>query len=362
MVNNHFNHLRQSHLRKPLHTVEELQEIVQRQNNLAPLTNRWKTWSMFAVAVVLLSTCIWLYRQLSVHSTDTMRPPSSLSANANQPQSTADALVNELPSKIHQRNILQKVPLGASMARLLAQPNAESIPASIAGMVFLDCTEHEVLGIPASEVPELVTITESDSNGAIIRNTSLCAVHSTDEVMVVFNGHEYIQTKAMFIPLRTIQTTDSTSIETVRWYRPTGSLLYHLPARYRTRLLMELQMLTEIQKGCISPTEVCSSIPLGKSYFELCRQQSAQISSCTFRPNPLHSSGTCTINAIESTTVTVQLYRPTGEFVTTLIADATVQRGLTTLPVTIVGIPTGMYLATVTTPMQQVIVHQLFIE
>lgn len=235
----------------------------------------------------------------------------------------------------------------------------------IAGVPFLDLEADEFAQLPDVLTPEIVTHrTSSFQNGVqLTEKRSLeCLLHTPDASSVIDNGQEYIQTRALFIPIRVQEISSTNRTETVRWYRPTGELIALLPERYRVRMMIEMNLLSEIQRGCITPREACRALPHSQSYFDMCRMDASRIKDVVISPNPIRYSGKANVTLKYQAILHIALFSTNGSYITELFPQTSLDAGEYALDITTQGIPAGIYLLTVTTNDGEHVVRQIIIE
>jgi len=237
--------------------------------------------------------------------------------------------------------------------------------ATIAGVRYLDLTQVEFDEMPRDLRPEIVThrvrLTATDGTTTDTRSIQ-CLIPTTDSPDVTYNGEEFVQRRALYIPVRVFATNNNSKTETITWYKPTSLLIAYLPERYRVPLMIELNLLSEVQRGCMSPADACKALPQSQSYFDMCRLDAASIRSVTVKPNPVHTVGNATIELLRTTTLSVSLYSSAGNYVTDLTARQEYGAGTHTLPLRFDGVASGLYLLTITTTKGEHVVRQIIVE
>ncbi len=248
---------------------------------------------------------------------------------------------------------------------LVPGPQAPEPSATIAGVQYLNLTQTEFDALPRGVVAEVVTqrVRSKDVDGnATDRRSIECLLPSADSPNVTYNGEEFVQRRALYIPVRVLQVKENQNTETIAWYKPTSMLITFLPERYRVPLMLELNLLTEVQRGCMSPAEACKSLPHSQSYFDMCRLDAASVKSVMVTPNPAHLAGTVALDLSRATTLNVGLFTSSGNFVTDLTSREQYSAGKHELPVRFDGVAAGLYLLTITTTNGEHVVRQIIIE
>lgn len=107
-----------------------------------------------------------------------------------------------------------------------------------------------------------------------------------------------------------------------------------LPDRYRIPLLNELQIISDIETGKILESEACKYLKGEKSYFDICRISSENISDFNVYPNPSDGSTfTVKCNIKETGTLFIDLYDITGKLLLNLSKENISRPGEMTIPV-----------------------------
>lgn len=135
------------------------------------------------------------------------------------------------------------------------------------------------------------------------------------------------------------------------WCAPTANLIAALPERYRVPVMLELDLLREVERGCLSPAEACRAIPYGKSYVnkELCDRSKRTIVDVDVYPDPAHSDATCRIHLRRATTVRIALYRESGSFLGEACQESRLHEGHNELALVLGDYQPGAYLLMVIT-------------
>lgn len=147
------------------------------------------------------------------------------------------------------------------------------------------------------------------------------------------------------------------------WCVPTANLIAALPDRYRVPVMLELDLLKEVERGCLSPAEACQAIPYGKSYVnkELCDRSKRTIIDVDVYPDPAHSDATCRIDLRRATTVRIALYRESGSFLGEACQESRLHEGHNELALVLGDYQPGAYLLMVITADGDRIVRHLVI-
>jgi len=135
------------------------------------------------------------------------------------------------------------------------------------------------------------------------------------------------------------------------WCVPTANLIAALPDRYRVPVMLELDLLREVERGCLSPAEACLAIPYGKSYVnkELCDRSKRTIIDVDIYPDPAQSDATCRIDLRRAATVRIALYRESGSFLGEACQESRLHEGHNELALVLGDYQPGAYLLMVIT-------------
>lgn len=256
------------------------------------------------------------------------------------------------------RRIVPTQPTSAQQQPRLVT-NATSAP--IAGVSFLDLTADEFAALPKELQPEIRTMRTRLPNKES-RSLECLTASALSTSSVVDNGEDYVQMQAMYIPVRRVEHKAMGKVETVEWFKPTGDLISQLPERYRVPIMLEMNLLTEVQRGCITPSEACRSLPHAQSYFDMCRLDASHIKDLVVMPNPVRVSATCRVDLRYGTTLHLAAFTTSGAYVADLTETVTLDPGVHDLPIRVGGIAPGMYLITATTLDGEHVVRRIIIE
>jgi|GEM_PF-3026274 len=289
-------------------------------------------------------------------------PPASITSSIFSPISSSIA-----PTPVQAAQEPQPAP---SRVRALAQDvnltsHQPAKSARIAGLPFLDLSATEFAALPYGLQPEIRTqrVRTWNASGRVREQRTLeCLTHTAQASSVIDNGEEYVQMSALYIPVRRVEQTVNGKVETVEWFKPTGDLISLLPERYRVPIMLELNLLSEVQRGCITPSEACRSIPHAQSYFDMCRLDASRIKDISISPNPARTAASCTIDLRYGATVHLAAYTTSGVYVADLTDPVTLDPGVHEISVPLNGVAPGMYLITTTTQDGEHVVRRLIVE
>ncbi|MBN9401124.1 MAG: hypothetical protein J0I17_13175 ['Candidatus Kapabacteria' thiocyanatum] len=169
--------------------------------------------------------------------------------------------------------------------------------------------------------------------------------HARDEERVSFGD---ISMSSVLLGLQwdvvSAEGTDTSKV--TAWCVPTVNLIAALPDRYRVPVMLELDLLREVERGCLSPAEACQSIPYGKSYVnkELCDRSKRTIIDVDVYPDPAQSEATCRIDLRRATTVRIALYRESGSFLGEACQESRLHEGHNELALILGDYEPGAYL------------------
>ncbi len=174
--------------------------------------------------------------------------------------------------------------------------------------------------------------------------------HARDEERVSFGD---ISMSSVLLGLQwdvvSAEGTDTSRV--TAWCVPTANLIAALPDRYRVPVMLELDLLREVERGCLSPAEACQSIPYGKSYVNkgLCDRSKRTIIDVDVYPDPAQSDATCRIDLRRATTVRIALYRESGSFLGEACQESRLHEGHNELALILGDYEPGAYLLMVIT-------------
>jgi len=281
-----------------------------------------------------------------------------------EPQIAAPANAQSLPMNDHPS--VTSVARHAKAALVpTSEPRVRSSSARIAGLPFLDLTDAEFAALPDGLQPEIRTRRTSVATASgrpREQRTMECLTHAATSSSVIFNGEEFVQMSAMYIPVRRVEQGAQGRVETVEWFKPTGDLISLLPERYRVPIMLELNLLSEVQRGCITPSEACRSLPHAQSYFDMCRLDASRIKDITFAPNPARTVVSCAVDLRYATTVRFAAYTTSGAYVAELTEALMLDPGVHEVAIPLNGLSPGMYLITAATQDGEHVVRRLIIE
>lgn len=373
-MNNHeaqraFDALKHSDGHQPLLTENEITALLSERKIAKPTFTAWRV-GVLSVLLLASAVTFWML-------TDTSQPVTEKMAAIALPESSATKTDNtptvEFPNDtpvalpqvhaIHQQQNQTPAPIKAT--EQVPKLQAPEPSATIAGVQYLNLTQTEFDALPRGVVAEVVTrrVRSKDVDGnATDRRSIECLLPSADSPNITYNGEEFVQRRALYIPVRVLQVKENQNTETIAWYKPTSMLITFLPERYRVPLMLELNLLTEVQRGCMSPAEACKSLPHSQSYFDMCRLDAASVKSVMVSPNPAHLVGAVALDLSRATTLNVGLFTSSGNFVTDLTSREQYSAGKHELPVRFDGVAAGLYLLTITTTNGEHVVRQIIIE
>lgn len=174
--------------------------------------------------------------------------------------------------------------------------------------------------------------------------------HARDEERVSF-GDISMSSVLLGIQWDAVSANGADTSRVTAWCVPTANLIAALPDRYRVPVLLELDLLKEVERGCLSPAEACQSIPYGKSYVnkELCDRSKRTIIDVDVYPDPAQSDATCRIDLRRATTVRIALYRESGSFLGEACQESRLHEGHNELALILGDYQPGAYLLMVIT-------------
>lgn len=365
-MNNHeaqraFDALKHSDGHQPLLNENEITELLSERKTAKP-TFTAKRAGILGVLLLASAVTFWML-------TDTTQPVTEKSTTVTLQSRPVVELPHasvEASEKTHHNNHARiQTPSQIVEEMQVQEPPLPEPSATIAGVQYLNLTQTEFDALPRGVVAEVVTrrVRSKDVDGkATDRRSIECLLPTADSPNVTYNGEEFVQRRALYIPVRVLQVKENQSTETIAWYKPTSMLITFLPERYRVPLMLELNLLTEVQRGCMSPAEACKSLPHSQSYFDMCRLDAASVKSVMVSPNPAHLVGTVALDLSRATTLNVGLFTSSGNFVTDLTSREKYSAGKHELPVRFDGVAAGLYLLTITTTNGEHVVRQIIIE
>lgn len=174
--------------------------------------------------------------------------------------------------------------------------------------------------------------------------------HTRDEERVSF-GDSSMSSILLGIQWDAVSANGADTSRVTAWCVPTANLIAALPDRYRVPVMLELDLLKEVERGCLSPAEACQSIPYGKSYVnkELCDRSKRTIIDVDVYPDPAQSDATCRIDLRRATTVRIALYRESGSFLGEACQESRLHEGHNELALILGDYQPGAYLLMVIT-------------
>lgn len=361
-----FDALRKAQHATPLLTEADVADAMQHAPSVVTTSRRSPAW--IATACVLTAAAAITAWYVQRGSNDISLPPSTaIAAIPAVEPSQAPATptrIEEIPSA-RSVNPTSGSDRSIVMRTLRTQAATPTASARIAGLPFLDLSASEFAALPEGLQPEIRTqrVRTSNASGRMREQRTLeCLTHTAQASSVVDNGEEYVQMSALYIPVRRVEQSATGKVETVEWFKPTGDLISQLPERYRVPIMLELNLLTEVQRGCITPSEACRSLPHAQSYFDMCRLDASRIKDITIAPNPARGTALCTIDLRYSTTIHLAAYTTSGAYVADLTEAVTLDPGVHEVTVPLNGVAPGMYLITTTTQDGEHVVRRLIVE
>ncbi len=361
-----FDALRNAQHATPLLTEADVADAMHSAPSVTITSRRSPAWIATACALTGAAAITAWYLQRG--SNDVSLPPSPVTATSSAVASTQQLTAparTEIERTIPPVNTTSNTDRHSVVRAPRTQAPAPTGSARIAGLPFLDLSASEFAALPEGLQPEIRTqrVRTSNASGRVREQRTLeCLTHTAQASSVVDNGEEYVQMSALYIPVRRVEQTANGKVETVEWFKPTGDLISLLPERYRVPIMLELNLLTEVQRGCITPSEACRSLPHAQSYFDMCRLDASRIKDITIAPNPARGTALCTIDLRYSATIHLAAYTTSGAYVADLTEAVTLDPGVHEVSVPLNGVAPGMYLITTTTQDGEHVVRRLIVE
>lgn len=351
-----FDALRRATPASPLLSETDVADALHRSPSVPLTPQRSTPWIVTSCALVGAAAVILWYIQ---HDTNLSSPPPAPIT------SPVSSVVAPVPVQAAPKPQPAPTRIRAIAHDVNATSHLPAKSARIAGLPFLDLSATEFAALPEGLQPEIRTQRTRTSNalGRVREQRTLeCLTHTAQASSVIDNGEEYVQMSALYIPVRRVEQTVNGKVETVEWFKPTGDLISLLPERYRVPIMLELNLLSEVQRGCITPSEACRSLPHAQSYFDMCRLDASRIKDIAISPNPARTAALCTIDLRYGATVHLAAYTTSGVYVTDLTDPVTLDPGVHEISVPLNGVAPGMYLITTTTQDGEHVVRRLIVE
>lgn len=150
--------------------------------------------------------------------------------------------------------------------------------------------------------------------------------------------------------------------DVIVWIRCSASLLEKLPERYRDRLIQELAVIGQIEKGDINADNACSLLPEQKSYFGLCGRVSGAARNLEVNPMPVRTSAECKFLLLEDRQVRFALYQANGNLVKNLTESRQFSSGIQSENIDFGGVHDGVYFLSLETDKGEMIYTKIVIE
>ncbi len=145
-----------------------------------------------------------------------------------------------------------------------------------------------------------------------------CDIKACGNVKITNMKDKYSNYLPVHLSFGNKNETDSSKLcysDVIVWIRCSASLLEKLPERYRDRLVQELAVISQIEKGDINPDNACSLLPEQKSYFGLCGLVSGAVRNPEVNPEPVLTTAECKFLLLEPRQVKFSIYQANGNFV-----------------------------------------------
>ncbi|MBS1560896.1 MAG: hypothetical protein JSS89_04765 [Bacteroidetes bacterium] len=361
-----FDALRTARHATPLLTEADVADAMHHVPSVSITPYRSPAWIVAACALTAaVAITAWYLQRGSDNASLPPSPETVTKSTVMSPQQPAAPARVEVATHTRSVNATSNADRHAVVRAPRTQAPTPTGSARIAGLPFLDLSASEFAALPEGLQPEIRTqrVRTSNASGRVREQRTLeCLTHTAQASSVVDNGEEYVQMSALYIPVRRVEQTANGKVETVEWFKPTGDLISLLPERYRVPIMLELNLLTEVQRGCITPSEACRSLPHAQSYFDMCRLDASRIKDITIAPNPARGMARCTIDLRYSATIHLAAYTTSGAYVADLTEAVTLDPGVHEVSVPLNGVAPGMYLITTTTQDGEHVVRRLIVE